>query len=818
MEALNHFCGRLPRTEYVDNRLVFRFVENSDLVQAEVILPISVDASVRRCCGQYWWRTDRHAMKDAAYHAYISLYHAGLVNDNFVPTPRLPPKLYFGIKHVPSRQDASEVLDPWKIHAYNQPKQPESKMKLMKIDIERFGKTDLQMFLLCPNALHHAIPPCTLHWTKVEVWKASFMEIDAVYSPAELELARTANELLLRSLHSSRMLGGRKNVVPIFFPFYGLDTLREWLNCEDGFILPRAALLKGPPYGIVRHPSLGFSPRIFQSWVEEDGIEITSFPRRRNFLRPSQDQKSRISQLSGLVRRPKPISDLQTPLLKTKVISACEATFDNLSEDSVVLARLIPSLTHHLGSILVAMQLCETILPSVGFHNIEIVKEALSASSAGEILDYQRLELIGDTVLKFITAVQLFTSYPSWHEGYLSKAKDSLVANGTLSSAATAKELDKFIITAQFSPRKWRPKYEDNQESEKPSKRMLSTKILADVVEALIGAAYVEGGFHQAAACAHVFVEEIKVASPTQTLSASIVPPKLGDQRLPKNFKNLEELLGYHFCTPHLLVEAMTHPSAILSSLEFSIGSYQRLEFLGDAVLEMLLIENLAARRRTLSHVDMHLLKDALVNSHLLAFLCMCLRFEEGFSEIRADGTAISRLKQIPLCNFMRFEGLDVARAQETSLSRYRQFKDEINEALSHGSKYPRSLLLRINAPKFISDLVESVLGAIFVDSQGDLAPCRQFAEKLGLLPYLERILRDSVDILHPKSRLGELARAKSKYVISREELPKSGYRCHVEIHGIRYPEVDSGVSKEEITTRASEAAIEVISMELASE
>jgi dsRNA-specific ribonuclease len=81
--------------------------------------------------------------------------------------------------------------------------------------------------------------------------------------------------------------------------------------------------------------------------------------------------------------------------------------------------------------------------------------------------------------------VQLIATYPLWHEGYLSAKKDRLISNSRLSRAAIEAGLDSFIVTKPFTGNKWRPIYiEDILETNSDtSRRELSTKVLADVVE-----------------------------------------------------------------------------------------------------------------------------------------------------------------------------------------------------------------------------------------------------------------------------------------------------------------------------------------------
>jgi hypothetical protein len=77
-------------------------------------------------------------------------------------------------------------------------------------------------------------------------------------------------------------------------------------------------------------------------------------------------------------------------------------------------------------------------------------------------------------------------------------------------------------------------------------KHIWSTKVLADVVESLIGAAYVDGG-REAQACLHRFLPEINLF--TNDISPLILPQGKGVSNL-INHHRLAGLIGLHFQRP----------------------------------------------------------------------------------------------------------------------------------------------------------------------------------------------------------------------------------------------------------------------------
>jgi len=104
----------------------------------------------------------------------------------------------------------------------------------------------------------------------------------------------------------------------------------------------------------------------------------------------------------------------------------------------------------------------------------------------------------------------------------------------------------------------------------------MSSKTLADVVEALIGAAFVDGGLEKAYQCIRTLLpREIWFDEHLTILASAVAPCSHTSLEL------LEQLVGHAFQHPTLLLEAVTR-----ASLPFSTSgiSYERLQFLGDDV------------------------------------------------------------------------------------------------------------------------------------------------------------------------------------------------------------------------------------------
>ena len=95
----------------------------------------------------------------------------------------------------------------------------------------------------------------------------------------------------------------------------------------------------------------------------------------------------------------------------------------------------------------------------------------------------QRLEFLGDAVLELVTSDILYHKYPSLAEGHLTKLRAATVYEPSLCAIAKEIGLDKAILLGN---------------GEELSGGRERDSIIADALEALIGAIYLDGGFEAA--------------------------------------------------------------------------------------------------------------------------------------------------------------------------------------------------------------------------------------------------------------------------------------------------------------------------------
>ena len=396
----------------------------------------------------------------------------------------------------------------------------------------------------------------------------------------------------------------------------------------------------------------------------------------------------------------------------------------------------------------------------------------------------------------------------------VSHKKDHIVSNSSLATAAMRVGLDRFIITKPFTGQKWRPLYHGRLVANQPEQsREMSTKILADVVEALIGAAYLDGELQKAGACLEIFLPEIKWST---ALRASQILYGIYDlQGAPYTYVvKAEKIISHNFHLKSLVLEAFTHPSHHGANTS---SSYQRLEFGGDAILDTIVTTTAFAHDPPLPAHRLHLIRAALVNANFLGFLCLTLSIPishfEAFGNEATEIATIDVSRPFYLWQSMRHTSPSIHIAQQNCLARYEVLQTSISDCLAQGYHYPWTTLARLEPPKFFSDIVESILGAIYIDTHGSLSHCVSFLEHLGLMPYLRRVLDNDIAVLHPKEELGQLADQDSvSYVLGKEvEEGEERLICTVIVGEIPILTVGNGLSTMEVQTRAADEACKIL-------
>lgn len=218
----------------------------------------------------------------------------------------------------------------------------------------------------------------------------------------------------------------------------------------------------------------------------------------------------------------------------------------------------------------------------------------------------------------------------------------------------------------------------------------------------------------------------------------------------------LESRIGVTFVNKDLLEQAMVHRSYLNEHTGFRLGNNERLEFLGDAVLELVVTEHLY-RNYDNPEGEMTNWRAALVNSIVLAEYARTIELE-------------------PHLLLSRGESQD-------------------------GQRKARTYIL--------ADAFEALIGAIFLD-QG-FAVAASFIDRF-VLSHLERVLKDKL-YLDPKSRFQEASQERLSftpvYKVLSEEGPDHAKVFRIGVYvGEELVAEGEGSSKQEAQVEAAAAAL----------
>ena len=136
------------------------------------------------------------------------------------------------------------------------------------------------------------------------------------------------------------------------------------------------------------------------------------------------------------------------------------------------------------------------------FKDKELLKKALTHTSYAyehNVESNEKLEFLGDSILEFISSIYLYKNYPKLKEGEMTKVRATVVCEKSLYKVAKKHNFSDFLYLGK---------------SERLSGGENRPAILADSVEAVIAAIYLDGGLEEARRFIEENLkEEIEIAS-----------------------------------------------------------------------------------------------------------------------------------------------------------------------------------------------------------------------------------------------------------------------------------------------------------------
>jgi endoribonuclease Dicer len=447
---------------------------------SKVSLPRTLPARLRVFETKTVHPTKTSAHRHAAFMAYKALYKEGLLNDQLLPLFMDDSEIEELKQDVEKWRGMSEVsrpsLDPWAPSAFSPPARDDG---WYSCELQIGNYPPLLMFTR----------PRPIEWTdgsqptlyvpntgELRVSLSSVIKVEVPSSVHQIEQARVYTKELLWNVHGSRLTKDNVQFSYLFLPKASeppdsiWNARRRWLDevepdrhADDTYNANAARFGRQFSYPddlyMVRDGFRFSKAYRFVRWryeelttEEEEPIKkryahflpfnisypilvVKPFHPRRNFLLPS----------SGESEDGKQADRILLPQFSAVVLQ---------SRHEVEHAFLLPSVLRAQTMDLTVQSLKDTLFASPELKQLyeipfSLMKTAILAPAAGEPQNYQRLEALGDAVLKFVSSVQLFAEHENWHEGYLSRKKDHSVANIRLANENIKRKLFLWIIKGE---------------------------------------------------------------------------------------------------------------------------------------------------------------------------------------------------------------------------------------------------------------------------------------------------------------------------------------------------------------------------------
>ncbi|EDO32746.1 predicted protein, partial [Nematostella vectensis] len=331
----------------------------------------------------------------------------------------------------------------------------------------------------------------------------------------------------------------------------------------------------------------------------------------------------------------------------------------------------------------------------------------------------ERLEFLGDAVLELICSKHLFFMLPDMDEGHLATFRSALVQNRHLALLAKMLDLSDYM---QFSHGPDLCQEDDLNHA------------MANCLEALLGAVYLEAGLQVATELFSrlAFTEQDLYDKWMELPKHRLQDQEPGGDRhligsspVLQKLVEFEEGSGIPFTHIRLLARAFTHPQVGKNNL--TLGDNQRLEFLGDSVLQF--VVSVFLYQHFPDHHEGHLtlLRSSLVNSRSQAEIARQLNLQEFIN----TGPTNVREKMLA----------DVLEALIAAVF--------VDKGLRHVEVFCRVC--------FFSRLEDSIVNQEWIDSKSQLQQCCLAMRTEGKSPDLPiyRILQDAGPAHHKKYQVG---------------------------------------------------------------
>ena len=325
-------------------------VEDEKMISAKVVLPCSVDSCVREAQSKDRWTTEKNARRDAAFEAYVALYHAGLINDNLLPRELVDVKeedAFAAIEKRPNIAEVDQQINMWPYLAKQW--QCTTEIHQNTVSIYSSGHQCQELNMLLPLSLPD-VEPFRIYWKANSTHEITVKHSTQFPLSETVAVANKATYLIMHSVFRNRM-SSQYDFIVLFVPplsHHEPGELNNWLDKNSG---STKSFNDEGMQGLIRDLNYNRAPYILRSLrlsthrealaldsrikgIEQASnsqcllLEVQKFPKRFNFLHQTA-KKDTPRQGQGI---------------KYLLADSCE--MDRLPWKMAMLASFVPSILH----------------------------------------------------------------------------------------------------------------------------------------------------------------------------------------------------------------------------------------------------------------------------------------------------------------------------------------------------------------------------------------------------------------------------------------------------------------------------------------
>ncbi|CAG8574135.1 14728_t:CDS:2 [Acaulospora morrowiae] len=801
VSLIYYYCSKLHRGDgYGHFQPEFKVERNIEGYICSLMLPSN--APVREVTGDISSSRNK-AKKSAAFKACAQLYDKKELDNHLLPVVeyieedhemKKPVKDEHGLvegARKSRREYPLKAPDLWKIDE-DQQKIPEKLYgTVLKLDFEdeTFDGQSYRTFCFLTRTQFPEVPPITLYFHGVpKTLKVIPYSTPIAISAERLEMAFKFTLRVFTSIANKEFICNIENFSYLIAPLvhnaqineHTLDFI-DWENIERGVTQKHIPIDVNRIYDLNDAVIIDYADNLRRYFIHKIRLDLnplSSVPNgmairevgcqnfeeyyRKNYndleLKHPDQPLLEVRKISKVMNFLQPVPGV-LPTLKGRVATFVIPEFCkefSIRASIFRSALMLPAIFTRIDSQLLTIDLRQRLELPV---NDDLLLEALTTPSANMEMNYERLETLGDSVLKFFVTIRLYVMFPDKHEGQLHCQRIRIICNRELYRSAKRLHLFEHVTSLPFNRRAWRPAnmlttVDDPETFEKGKVHELADKTLADVVEATLAAAYLSGGTEAALKCS------IAMGVPMDDITEwnhfhlnNRNPPRVSAKTLRKlNIEKIESICGYTFKNKILIAEALTHASLPNSTT----ACYQRLEFLGDAVLDFLTVKYLFEKYPDGTPGMLTDLKDSSVNNQILGAIC----------------ERIGLHKHI----------IHFSPKLMSSITEFVNVIEEIKERGEAVGEYWSDT----SVPKVMSDVVESMLGAVIVDAEFDPEASQRVFDK-WVRPVLDEFVTPETVKVHPMKRFTEFMQKRGcdNFLFRNltSEGPDSPQKCVLFIH-----------------------------------